>query len=321
MAAPGFERILPRDSELEVIAHDLHFGEGPVWNRRTGELFWVDIIGDTIWKWTPGVGREIVMRPSFKADGMTFDREGRLVVAGWSWRRVWRMELDGTVTTLCAQFDGKKLNTPNDIVVKSDGSIWFTDPSGGLYNVEMHGEDVQRYLDFHGVFRISPSGETTLVVEDCLYPNGLAFSPDESLLYVNDTRREPDPGLRRRHGRRRQERAAILQAGRPGAGRGRRHEGRQRGQRLLHRARRRAGVLARRQAPRPHQGARPRHQHRIRRRRLEGPLHHDATRRCTAFAWASRGSGRKDTYELDIRRTDRSADRSAASPGTARKCW
>jgi gluconolactonase len=188
MAAPGFERILPRESELEVIAHDLYFGEGPVWNRRTGELFWVDIIGDTIWKRTPGKGRQIVMRPSYKADGMTFDQQGRLLVAGWSWRRVWRMELDGSITTLCSQWEGKKLNTPNDIVVKSDGSIYFTDPSGALFNVQMQGEDVQRYLDFHGVFRISPDGKTTLAIEDCVYPNGLAFSPDESLLYVNDTR-------------------------------------------------------------------------------------------------------------------------------------
>ena len=92
MAAPGFERMLPRETELEVIAHDLYFGEGPVWNRRTGEFFWVDIIGDTIWKRTPSGAREIVMRPSYKADGMTFDRQGRLIVAGWSWRRVWRMK-------------------------------------------------------------------------------------------------------------------------------------------------------------------------------------------------------------------------------------
>ena len=188
MAAPGFERIVPRGAEVDVIANDLLFGEGPVWNKRTGEFLWVDIIGDTIWKWKPNVGREVVMRPSYKADGMTFDREGRLVVCGWSWRRVWRLEKDGTVTTLCAQFEGKKLNSPNDLVVKSDGSIWFTDPSGGLNNVEMHGEDVQRYLDYHGVFRISPQGETTLVVKDFTYPNGLAFSRDESLLYINDTR-------------------------------------------------------------------------------------------------------------------------------------
>ena len=188
MAAPGFERILPPDSRLEIIAHDLAFGEGPVWNRRTGELFWVNIIGDTIWKWKPGVGKSIVMKPCYKADGMTFDREGRLVVAGWAWRNVWRMEHDGTIRILCSHYEGKKLNTPNDIVVKSDGSIYFTDPSGALYNVAMHGEDVQRYLDFHGVFRIAPDGTTTLVVRDFVYPNGLAFSPDESLLYVNDTR-------------------------------------------------------------------------------------------------------------------------------------
>ncbi len=197
MAAPGFERIVPRSSEIDVIANDLLFGEGPVWNKRTGEFFWVDIIGDTIWKWKPGVGREIVMRPSYKADGMTFDREGRLVVCGWSWRRVWRMEKDGTVKTLCAQFDGKKLNSPNDLVVKSDGSIWFTDPSGGLYNVEMHGEDVQRYLDYHGVYRISPQRR------DHARGEGLHLSQRPRVLAgrVAALRqrhaREPDQGLRR----------------------------------------------------------------------------------------------------------------------------
>lgn len=188
MAAPGFEKLVPPGSALGVIAHDLQFAEGPVWNKRTGELYWVDIIGDKIWKWKEGAGRTLVMSPSYRADGMTLDQKGRLVVAGWSWRRVWRMELDGSITTLCAEFDGKKLNSPNDIVVKSDGSIYFTDPSGGLNNVEMHGDDVQRYMDYHGVFRISPDGKTTLATRDFVYPNGLAFSPDESLLYINDTR-------------------------------------------------------------------------------------------------------------------------------------
>ncbi len=188
MAAPGFERIVPKGSQLDVIANDLQFGEGPVWNRRTGEMYWVDIIGDTIWKWKAGQGRTVVVRPSYRADGLTFDQEGRLVVAGWSWRNVWRLEHDGTIKVLCTEFGGEKLNSPNDIVVKSDGSIYFTDPSGGLNNVQMHGDDVQRYMDYHGVFRISPQGETTLVARDLVYPNGLAFSPDESLLYINDTR-------------------------------------------------------------------------------------------------------------------------------------
>lgn len=188
MAAPGFERIAARPAEVELIAQMGGFGEGPAWNRRTGEIYWVSIVGNTIWKFKRGVGLEVVMRPSFNANGMTFDREGRLVVAGWSWRRVWRREHDGSISTLCSHYQGKKINGPNDIVVKSDGSIYFTDPSGGLHLVEMYGDDVQRYLDFHGVFRISPTGEMNLIIEDCNYPNGLAFSPDESLLYVNDTR-------------------------------------------------------------------------------------------------------------------------------------
>ncbi|MGB6105753.1 MAG: SMP-30/gluconolactonase/LRE family protein [Pusillimonas sp.] len=188
MSTPGFERIILPGSELDVVVNDLKFGEGPVWNHRTGEMFWVDIIGDTIWKWRAGEGPTVVMQPSYRADGMTFDHEGRLVVAGWSWRRVWRLEHDGTITILCTEFEGQKLNSPNDIVVKSDGAIYFTDPSGGLNNVQMHGEDLQRYMDYHGVFRIAPSGEVTLVARDLTYPNGLAFSPDESLLYINDTR-------------------------------------------------------------------------------------------------------------------------------------
>lgn len=189
MTAPGLERIVPEGATLDRIAHGLEFGEGPVWNAREGCLLFVDIVGDTIWKWTPGVGHEVVLRPSGKADGMTYDRQGRLVVAGWSARTVWRMERDGSIVTLASHWQGKKLNTPNDIVVKSDGAIYWTDPTGGLYNLGMAVDDVQRYLDFHGVFRLDPDGSTvTLAIEDCVYPNGLAFSPDESLLYVNDTR-------------------------------------------------------------------------------------------------------------------------------------
>jgi gluconolactonase len=188
LAAPGFERIVARDTPLEVIAHDVLFGEGPVWNKASGELFYTDIIGDTIWKWAPGAGNTVVMRPSLKANGMTLDAEGRLVVAGWASRSVWRMARDGSIETLATHYQGKKLNTPNDIVVKSDQSIWFTDPTGALNNMEMHGEDVQRYLDFNGVYRIDCDGGLRLMIEDCVYPNGLAFSPDESVLYVNDTR-------------------------------------------------------------------------------------------------------------------------------------
>jgi gluconolactonase len=190
MAAPGFERIVSADATLDVVAHGILFGEGPVWDSRLGCLLYVDIIGDTIWKWTPGVGHEVVLRPSNKADGMTLDREGRLVVAGWASRTVWRMEPDGSLVTLASHYQGKKFNTPNDVVVKSDGAIYWTDPTGALFNVGMAGpeDDIQRYLDFHGVFRLSPDGQTiSLIADDFPYPNGLCFSPDESLLYINDT--------------------------------------------------------------------------------------------------------------------------------------
>src|SRR5437868_6984750 len=104
MAAPGFERIVSPDAKLAIIAHGIYFGEGPVWDKRQGCILYVDIIGDTIWKWTPGQGTQVVLRPSHKADGMTLDRDGRLVVAGWASRSVWRMEHDGSITTLVTHY-------------------------------------------------------------------------------------------------------------------------------------------------------------------------------------------------------------------------
>lgn len=189
MTAPGIERLVEKNPPLDRIAYGMVFGEGPVWDRRKGELYWVEIIGNTIWKWKPGVGKEVVLRPSGHANGMTFDKQGRLTVAGWSKRSVWRFENDGAMTTIASHYKGKKINSPNDIVVKSDGSTWFTDSAGGLVIPGMVAEDVQRYLPFQGVYRITPDGkELQLAIEDVTYPNGLCFSPDEKLLYVNDSR-------------------------------------------------------------------------------------------------------------------------------------
>jgi gluconolactonase len=188
MLAPGGERIVGRPM-LEVIATDITFGEGPVWDARTGQLYFTDICGDTIWKWKPGTGQEIVLRPSALANGMALDLEGRLVVAGWSGRTVFRFERDGSFRTLASHYEGRKLNSPNDVVVRHDGSIFFTDSPGGLVNVGMVGDDLQKYLDIQGVYRISPDGqELSLATADFTYPNGLCFSPDESLLYINDSR-------------------------------------------------------------------------------------------------------------------------------------
>jgi len=189
LVAPGAERIVGRNPPLDIIARDIVFGEGPVWDARGKQLFFTDIIGDTIWRWRPKGGLRPVLRPSVKANGMCLDLENRLLVAGWGGRTVFRFEKDGLRTTLADRWEGRKLNSPNDIVVKSDGSIWFTDPPGGLFNVGMVGHDLQRYLDTQPVFRISPDGKSmTIATEDFVYPNGLCFSPDEKLLYVNCSR-------------------------------------------------------------------------------------------------------------------------------------
>ncbi|MBI4194121.1 MAG: SMP-30/gluconolactonase/LRE family protein [Betaproteobacteria bacterium] len=189
LIAPGLERLFDQHPPLDRIAYGMTFAEGPVWDRRGAQLYWVEIIGNAIWKWKPGVGRELVLKPSGHANGMTFDRRGRLVVAGWSNRTVWCFEKDGSIATLASRYDGRKLNSPNDVVVRSDGSVYWTDSAGGLIIPGMVAEDTQRYLDVQGVYRLSPDGkEVSLVIDDCTYPNGLTFSPDEKLLYVNDSR-------------------------------------------------------------------------------------------------------------------------------------
>lgn len=189
MTAPGVEALVSASASLDQIAHGLTFGEGPVWCPRRAQLFYVDIVGDTIWRWKPGYGSDVVLRPSGKANGLALDRQGRLIAAGWAARTIWRMEADGTIVALASRYEGRKLNSPNDLAVRADGSIYWTDSPGGLFNVGMAGEDVQRYLDMQGVFRLSPDGkEVQLVIDDFVYPNGIAFSPDQSRLYANDSR-------------------------------------------------------------------------------------------------------------------------------------
>lgn len=188
MREPAFRTIVGPAPPLDQIADGITFGEGPVWDRRRKRFLFTDIIGDTIWQWRPGIGKAPLVHPSRHANGMTLDREGRLVIAGWSARTIWRIEPDGSFTTVAARYQSKKFNSPNDVVVRSDGSIYWTDSAGGLVIPGMVGDDLQRQLDIQGVFCCTPCGDIRLVVGDCVYPNGLAFSTDESVLYVNDTR-------------------------------------------------------------------------------------------------------------------------------------
>lgn len=190
MFSSSFRDLVPDDASPEYVAGGFIFTEGPAWNGSTGCLVFTDIIGDTIYKFKPSEGISILMRPAGKPDGTTYDRDGRLVVAGWSSRTVWRLEHDGTTTVLASHYEGKKLNTPNDIVVKSDGSIYFTDPSNGLRHAGMEGNDLQKYIDYEAVLRLDPNDSSlTLLLDDMINPNGLCFSRDESILYINDSAR------------------------------------------------------------------------------------------------------------------------------------
>lgn len=190
MVTPDFERIVSPEATAERLTIGEIYSEGPVWNAREGCLLWSNIFKNTILKWTPGKGLSTFMAPADGALGLTYDRQGRLVAAGYGTRTVWRLEHDGTRTVLATHYQGKKIHTPNDIVVRSDGSIYWTESTGGLYHPGMFWEDdVQRYLDFKAVFMLSPDGSKITPVLEMSGPNGLALSPDESRLYVADTGR------------------------------------------------------------------------------------------------------------------------------------
>jgi sugar lactone lactonase YvrE len=173
--------IIDPETPVLKIAGGFQFTEGPVWHPD-GHLLFSDIPANIIYRWAPGMSSaEIYCSPSGHANGLTIDRQGRLVACEHD-RRVSRTEADGTVIPLADHYQGKRLNSPNDIVVKSDGGIYFTDPPYGLPRHEEGKE-----LDFNGVFMLSPGGALTLLDDTFERPNGLAFSPDESTLYVDDS--------------------------------------------------------------------------------------------------------------------------------------
>lgn len=185
-AESTWKEIVGDGPKVERIATNLVFTEGPVWSPK-GYLLFSDIPPGIIYKWTPKEGRTTFRNPSFHSNGLTFDRHGRLIACE-SEGRVSRTERDGTLTVIADRFEGKNLNSPNDVVARSDGSVYFTDPTYGLTppNVPVARK---AELDFRGVYRVSPTGHLTLLGKDFGQPNGLAFSPDEKRLYVDDTER------------------------------------------------------------------------------------------------------------------------------------
>ena len=192
---PGLHDLIAPDAPIERVAGGLGFTEGPVW--RGNALLFSDVPNNRIVRWRRlPEGPELTTYATGRSNGLTLDRQGRLLAAAHGGRGVARVADDGTRTVLVEQFQGKRLNSPNDIVVKSDGSIYFTDPP---YAVQIGTPGMSRPAGWwsapipgkeqpcNGVYRLTPDGALQLLADDCALPNGLAFSPDESVLYVDDS--------------------------------------------------------------------------------------------------------------------------------------
>jgi len=190
---PRFQRYVLGNAAIERLAGGCRFTEGPVWFGDGRYLLWSDIPNDRIVKWEEETGAiSVFRRPSHYANGNTRDRQGHLITCEMDAQRLTRTEYDGTITVLADSFEGKRLTAPNDVVVTSDGSIWFSDNGAGTRGNYL-GHKAPWELPFR-VYRLDPStGAMTIAVDDMQRPNGLAFSPDETRLYVVDT---PGPGQR-----------------------------------------------------------------------------------------------------------------------------
>ena len=189
---PAFGRFVMGNAPLKKLATGFDWVEGPVWFGDAGCLLFSDIPNNKILRWTPGLGISTYREPSNFSNGHTRDREGRLVSCEHGSRRVTRTEHGGRISVIADGYQGKPLNSPNDVVVASDGSIWFTDPHYGILT-DYEGHRSVQELPCN-VYRVDMSGAMTVVADDFNCPNGLAFSPDEARLYVADTGRmfQPD---------------------------------------------------------------------------------------------------------------------------------
>ncbi|MFT4148575.1 MAG: SMP-30/gluconolactonase/LRE family protein [Paracoccaceae bacterium] len=180
--------------KLEVLATGLRWGEGPVWFGDARHLLFSDIPNNRILKWDEETGAVSLFRyPANYTNGHTRDREGRLVSCEHGGRRVTRTEHDGSITVLVDNWQGKRLNSPNDVVVKSDGTVWFTDPPYGILT-DYEGDKADSEIGAFNVYRLDPvTGDLRVVAGDFVKPNGLVFSADETRLFIADSGRSHDP--------------------------------------------------------------------------------------------------------------------------------
>jgi gluconolactonase len=187
-----FNACVKGSARVEKLATGCRWAEGPAYFPAGRYVMWSDIPNDRMLKWDETTGEMSVFRqPAGNSNGNTVDRQGRLVSAQHGWRSVTRTEFDGTITTLADRYDGKRLNSPNDVVVSSDGAIWFTDPPYGIES-DYEGNKGESEIGSNNVYRIDANTATvTKVADDFNRPNGLAFSPDETKLFVTDTGGSP----------------------------------------------------------------------------------------------------------------------------------
>ncbi|MFB2552819.1 SMP-30/gluconolactonase/LRE family protein [Ensifer soli] len=187
---PRFRHLIVGSAGLDELYSGCRWAEGPVWFEDAQQLLWSDIPNERILRWVPGgdVGEVSVFRDrSNFSNGHTRDREGRLISCEHGTRRVTRTEADGAITVMADRFEGRRLNSPNDVIVRSDGTIWFTDPTYGILS-NYEGFKSEPEQPTRNVYRLDPAtGDLAAVVTDFRQPNGLAFSPDETKLYIADS--------------------------------------------------------------------------------------------------------------------------------------
>lgn len=189
-----FERLVPGDARIERLAGDAIWAESPVYLPDEDAVVWSDVRGNRVHRWTAAGGDRTLHAPSDFANGHTLDRDGRVLACEHGQRRIARYEADGTRTTVVDRFQGHRLNSPNDLIVASDGAIWFTDPPYGILD-DIEGYRADSELGGCFVFRLDrTTGELAVVSDAMVHPNGLAFSPDEAVLYVSDTSGARTPG-------------------------------------------------------------------------------------------------------------------------------
>ena len=199
---PRLDPLIPKDAKIEVLAGGFKWTEGPLWDKKGGALLFTDIPNNRVMRWSPKDGLKEFLKPSgytgkdeFKgyepgANGLAFDKDGSLVLCQHGDRRISRLDKDGKFVTLVDKYNGKRLNSPNDLAFAKNGDLYFTDPPYGLPKAM---DDPAKELDFQGVYRLKANGELTLLTKEMTRPNGIALSPDEKTLYVANS--DPDKAV------------------------------------------------------------------------------------------------------------------------------